>query len=136
MRQAQALLYESDGRLAKLLQPVFDTHRWRLRELRQIDSIAEALKESIPLLILKIGRNLYEELVLLEQTRWYFPETSIVVVGETAHPELEGLAWDLGADFVLFPPLPKEHLVEIVKTMMPAETSNEDLDWDLQSAEK
>jgi DNA-binding response OmpR family regulator len=118
MRQAQVLLYETDGRLAKLLQPLFEQQRWRLRELRQTESVADALRDEVPLLILKIGRNLYEEMVLLEHAHWNFPETAIVVVGEVAHPELEGLTWDLGADFALFPPLPREHLVEIVKTMM------------------
>ena len=118
MRQAQAILYETDGRLTKLLSPLFTEQSWRLREMRQLSSVREILGERVPVLILKLGRDLHEELALLEQVSWTYPDTGTVVVGDVAHPELEGLAWDLGANFVHFPPLSRDHLPGIVYGLM------------------
>ncbi len=118
MRRSQALLCESDGTLAKLLRPLFEEKGWRLREFRQIESMKTTLQEGVPVVILKLGRRLFEELALLEQTHWAYPETAMVVIGDLANPDLAALCWDLGARFVLFPPWPREHLRDIVKSLM------------------
>jgi hypothetical protein len=57
---------------------------------------------------------LERELLLLERVSWLFPDVSTVVVGDTENPVLAGLAWDLGASSVLFPPLPLEQLPDLV----------------------
>src|SRR4051794_28341684 len=103
MRQAQLLVFEADGRLAQLLRPSVERQGWRLRELRRADSIAEVLCEGGPVLVLKLGRDLYEELAVLEQVTWAYPETATVVISNADHVELTALLWDLGAACVLLP---------------------------------
>jgi hypothetical protein len=69
-------------------------------------------------LVLKLGRDLEKELSVLEQATRLYPETPAVVVGDAVNAVLEGLAWDLGASYVLFPPQPREQLPEIVAGLM------------------
>jgi DNA-binding NtrC family response regulator len=121
MRQAQVLVYESDGKLANLLGELCRERGWRLRELRHSDAVLNVLPEGAGALVLKVGRDLYEEMALLEQVRWAYLETAVVVVGDIDHPELAALAWDLGAAFVLLPPFSRDQLPEVVEGLMGAE---------------
>jgi DNA-binding NtrC family response regulator len=117
MRHPQLLVYEGDGRLAELFRPLAQAkeHRWALREPRQLDECLEMLRGGgRGVLLIKVGRDLQRELTLLEQVGWLFPETATVVVGDSDHAALAGLAWDLGAYYVLVPPLSRERLFEIV----------------------
>src|SRR5205085_837467 len=68
--------------------------------------------------VIKIGRDVENELSLLEQVSWSSPHTRTVAVGDAENPSLADLAWDLGAAFVLFPPQPRERLVELVESLM------------------
>jgi len=118
MRQAQVLVYEPDGRLANLLGELCRGRGWRLRELRHEDAVLRALVDGAGVLVLRVGRSLVEELTLLEQVRWSYPEADVVVAGDIDHPQLATLAWDLGAAYVLLPPQPREQLPEIVAGLM------------------
>ncbi len=118
MRQAQVLVYESDGRLANLLRALCRRQGWRLRELRHADAVLAALPGEGQVVVLRVGRDLTEEMALLERLSWVHPETAVVVVGDIDTPELAALAWDLGAAFVLLPPEPREMLPEIVAGLM------------------
>jgi hypothetical protein len=118
MRQAQILVYEADGRLAELLRTGVEQHGWRLRELRRADSVPEVLREGGPVLVMKLGRDLYEELALLEQVTWAYPETATVVVSNADHGELTALLWDLGAACVLLPADSLADLPELVASLM------------------
>lgn len=118
MRQAQVLVYELDGKLANVLRPVLEPQGWRLRELRNPPAVLEVLREGGEVLVLKLGRDLYEELSLLEQVRWAYPETHIVVAAVADYPELTGFLWEIGAHFVLLPPIEPDHLWEIVTRLM------------------
>ena len=42
------------------------------------------------------------------------PRTVTIAIGEADNPVLAGLAWELGATFALFPPLPVERITEII----------------------
>ena len=46
-------------------------------------------------------------------------EIGTIAVGESDHPALAGLAWELGATFVLFPPTPLETITELVTRLLP-----------------
>ena len=124
MRYPQVLVYETDGRLARLLQSVSEAHgepepppgeEARLRRLigsaaaqpfwllepRQPEECLAALARGGPsVLVLKLGRNLLSELGFLEQVSWRFPDAGTVVVSAAADTALAGLAWDLGAAYV------------------------------------
>ena len=119
MKHPQVLVCESDGRLAALLRETAERHRWMLREPRQLGACLRLLRRGGPsVLVLKVGRDLEHDLSLLERVTWLRPDTGVIVVGDTDHAALGGLAWDLGADFVLLPPLPRELLPELVAGLM------------------
>jgi hypothetical protein len=122
MRYPQILVYEADGRLAAFLKPEAEARKWSLREPRTLDSCMRLLQRSGPsVIVLKLGKDLVRELTVLERTSWLFPDASTVVVCETAPSAIADLAWDLGASFVLFPPLPRPELVTIVEGLLDAQ---------------
>lgn len=119
MRHPMLLIVEADSRLAALLRPTAERYNWTLHAPRRPESCLRLLRRGGPAgLVLKTGRDLEFELGLLERVKRLFPDTATVLVGDQDHPALAGLAWDLGADFVLFPPLPRELLAEIVVGLM------------------
>jgi hypothetical protein len=119
MRQAQVVVCETDGRLAELLRERAVAAGWWLRELRHPARVAGVLRQGgAAVVVLKTGRDLEREFAVLERIGRRFPETATVVVGDAEQPALAGLAWDLGARFVLFPPLPREQLPDIVAGLM------------------
>src|SRR5258708_14797888 len=103
MRHAQILVYESDGRLADLLRPRAEAGRWGLRELRHLDACLGLMQRGGgTVLVLRVGRDLEQELGLVERAGRLFPDVPVVAVGDADHPALAGLLWDLGARCVLF----------------------------------
>jgi hypothetical protein len=117
MRHPQLLVYEGDGRLAELFRPIAKAkeHHWALREPRQPEECLGLLRGGgTGVLLIKVGRDLERELTLLEQVGWLFPETATVVVGDSDHAALAGLAWDLGAHYVLVSPYSLDRLLEVV----------------------
>ena len=121
------MVYENDGRIAELLRRETKPKQWSLREPRRPDSCFRLLERGGPnVLVLKVGTDVLEELTLLERVGWLFPQTTTVVVGDTADPVLAELAWDLGATVALFPPQPRAVLIEIVGRLLsiPGETGH------------
>jgi hypothetical protein len=119
MLHPQVLIHEWDGRLAALLRPTTTEQKWLLREPRQLKACLRLLRRSqASVLVIRVGRSLEREMELLERVAWLHPETALVLVGDSEHAVLAGLAWDLGADFVLTPPQPRERLPEIVVALM------------------
>jgi hypothetical protein len=118
MHYPQVLVYEGDGRLAEQLRLAGEDdkpRKWVLRQPRGLESCLRLLRRAGPsALVLKIGKDLVRELAIVDAVNWSYPETAIIVVGDTDHAVLAGLAWELGASLVLFPPLPREWLGEIV----------------------
>lgn len=113
------LIVEGDGRLAAQLRPVAELHKWALHEPRQSAVCQRLLRQGgRAVLVIKTGRDLERELALLEYVTRLFPDAATVLVGDVDHPSLAGLAWDLGAGYVLFPPQPREQLPEIVAGLM------------------
>ena len=132
MRHPQLLVYESDGRLAGLLKETARALKWAFREPRQPEACLCLLQHGSPsVLVLRVSsdsprdtaertaRHASHELVLLERVAWLFPDTRTVMVCDH-QTELAGLAWDLGADFVLGPTVPREQLSSIVVGLMEA----------------
>lgn len=115
MRFPQILVYERDGRLARLLSETAEANRWVLREPRQIDHCLQLLRDGGPsVLVLRVGSKVESELDLLERTHRLRPDAAVFVVGEVENDPLAELAWDLGANYVLFPPQSRDLLLEIV----------------------
>ena len=134
MRYLQLLVYEPDGLLAHLLRrgseqadgpfavllggadgPATVT----VREPREMEACLRLLRRGLPsVLVLKVSQDLEREFTLLERVVRLFPDTPAVVVGDRENPALAGLAWDLGAACVLFPPLPGEQLPGVVAGLL------------------
>jgi hypothetical protein len=119
MHHPQLLIFEHDGKLAAQLRPLAEARRWVVREPRQVGACLRLLWRGGPgVLVLMLGRDLERAFALLERVSWLSPDTGRVVIGESEHAWLAGLAWDLGADFVLVPPLGHEMLTEVVAGLM------------------
>ena len=122
MRHPQLLIFRGDGRLAALLEPTAAAAKWWFRKPQDLAECLEVLPRGGPsVVVLRPGRDLEGELTALERIRRSFPEAAVVVVGEADQAALAGLAWDLGARFVLFPPLPRDLLPAVVTGLLTAE---------------
>jgi DNA-binding NtrC family response regulator len=123
MHQAHVLVYETDGKIAAQLAEAGAA--FRLREMRKTEACLSCLRRYGPgVLVLRLGRDLERELALLERVTWLFPDTAVIVVGDTANAALAGLAWDLGAHFVLSAPQPLEILPGLVESALPGKASD------------
>jgi DNA-binding NarL/FixJ family response regulator len=119
MHYPQLLVYETDRRLAGLLQRLADKNNWLLREPRQPSAVLRLLDRAGPgVLVLRLSRDLERELTMLEQVSWLHPDTATVLVADNEQRGLSGLAWDLGVRCVLLTPHTRERLEEIVLHLM------------------
>jgi DNA-binding NarL/FixJ family response regulator len=119
MRYPQLIIYETDGRLARLLRPAAEERRWSFHEPRRTEGALELAKDHGPaILVLRLGKQLETEMGLLAEVVRQAPATAVVVVGDVENEPLAGLAWDLGAAYVLFPPQSRELLREVVNQLM------------------
>ena len=119
MRFPQLIVYETDGRLARMLEATAGTHRWALRQPRRVESCLRLLRQGDPAIVVaKLENDLESAFTLLERTAWLFPDVAIVVVLDRDEAMLAELAWDLGAAFVLAPPQPRERLLDVVANLM------------------
>jgi DNA-binding NtrC family response regulator len=121
MQQAQVITYGIDAALAEKLRQLAHEKRFRLRETGQLSACRSLVQATPPsVLVLELGRDLEAELALLEQVHALVPAMASIVVGDTDNPVLAGLAWELGATFVLFPPTPVEWIGELLARMLEA----------------
>jgi DNA-binding response OmpR family regulator len=140
MRYPRVLVYENDGRIARLLRDRSEPHNGphpdtRLRtmlspagrpafwllEPRRPEACLRILRRGGPaVVVLRVGRDLVRELSLMEQVREHWPESPVIVVGDSEDVALADLSWDLGADYVLMPPQPREQLPAVVAGLMKA----------------
>lgn len=112
-------LFEGEGRLTALLRPLAEANGWALREPRQVGACLRLLARGEPAaLVLRVGRDLERELALLERVTRQRPHVRAVVVLEGDHARLAGLAWDLGAAFVVAPPFSRDDLPELVTALL------------------
>jgi len=119
MRLRQVLVYETDGRIAELLRREGREHSCPIREPRRLESCLRLLaKGGQSVLVCKLGRDLARELKWLEAASWLFPETAVIIVGDTMAPALGELMWDLGARLVFLSLPPGRGLVEVIAAFL------------------
>ena len=58
------------------------------------------------------------ELAVLDEVHAALPDLPVIVVGDTEDEALEVLAYDLGAAYVLQPPEPRHHLVDLAEHLV------------------
>lgn len=108
------------GRWKHRLQELAEGRGAWFREVRKPQTCLRLLEQgSAGVVLIRLGADLYHELELLGQISRQYPRAAVVVVSEVDYPHLAGLAWDLGAKYVWFPPQQVETLLEIVTRMMP-----------------
>lgn len=121
MKHPQIVVFEGDGLLARHLERKAEQRRWLLRESRQVPACLNLLRAGGPsVLVVKIGRNLIREFTLLNEVHALLPDVPVVLVGDDEDATLQALAHDLGATYVLMPPEPRPHLIELVEHLMAA----------------
>ncbi len=121
MKHPQIVIVETDGLLARLLEPLAKERRWLLRESRQAPACLNLLREGGPsLLVLKLGRNLIHELTLLDRVNVLLPDVPVIVVADSADGALQSLIYDLGALYVLAPPEPRPDLIGLAAQALQA----------------
>jgi DNA-binding NtrC family response regulator len=127
MRHAQVVVYESDGALAEQISDLARENGWLVRESRQPDACVNYLCEARPAaLLLKLERKMIDELTLLFTINEKVPDCPVVVIsdvkldGARERSNLSALAYDLGARFVMFPPLTKTVVEDLVSGLMAA----------------
>ncbi len=120
MMDAQVLVYGTDRKLKDLLEEkVVQAAKCYLRHPRDTAECREMLVTGRhTILVLRIGRHVEEELSLLADVSSRYPDVAVVVVGESAQAPLAGLAWDLGASYVVILPQPPELLTEAVAGLL------------------
>ena len=119
MDQAQILLYGLDDKRADRLRQLAQARGLWLREVRQATACLHLLQRG-GLLVLRLGKDLERELSLLERASHLFPHLATVVIGDDDNPLVNGLAWDLGARFVVLNATPADLLCDVVRAQLPA----------------
>ncbi len=124
MQQPQVLVYGIEGRLAEQLHELGEQRRLWIREVKHLKACRSLLRTARPaVLVIRLGRDVEKELALLSHVHDLFPETATVVLGDADNAALAGLAWDLGASYVLLPPMPAEALPGIIVTILSSQDS-------------
>jgi DNA-binding NarL/FixJ family response regulator len=119
MRFPQLLVFEADGRLTASLGPLAEELSLSPRHVQQPEACRRALRRGGPnVLLLRAGRDLDREFALLDQVSRSLPETRIVVVLDQDDARLRGLAWDLGAAYVLPLARSRDLLADVIRGMV------------------
>lgn len=127
MQHPQIVVYESDGWLAEQVRELARENSWLVRESRQPEACLNLLLESRPaVVLLKLERKLVDELSLLQTLHERVPDRPIAVFSDVKldnsaqRASLAGLAYDLGARYVMFPPLMKTSIEDLTAGLMEA----------------
>lgn len=127
MRSPQLVILETDGWIAKQLRELASESRWLMQAARSTDT-ARSLAQRQPTVLLvqfEPGEDKPAPLQLVADVHTSAPDTPIVAVADVKLPDAERAAWtaallDLGARYVLFPPLTKPVLEDVVSGLMAA----------------
>jgi hypothetical protein len=128
MKLPQVIVLELDGWLAKQLRELAGESRWLIQPTRSCDTALSLVRGRRPVaLIVQIepGENKPEPLKLIAEVHRLVPAVPIVAVSDVKLPDAERAAWtaallDLGSRYVLFPPLMKSVLEDVVSGLLTA----------------
>lgn len=128
MRHPLLVVCDERGELIKSLRDLAQdkAHRWFFRARQQPESCLRFLRRGSPgVLVLRtggqlLGRRLEREYRLLERATALLPSLTTLVLCDLENAALVALAWDLGANYVLSPAQPRDHLPELVAGLMKA----------------
>lgn len=123
MRYPQLIVLAFDDWLAKQMAEFAHDHRWLLKEVRQAGACKTLLRDPRPTVLLAQldphGSDAAAPMAFLADVHRHHPHVATVVVSDVKLNEEERISWtatafDLGARFVLFPPLSRPVLEDLV----------------------
>lgn len=129
MRHPQLVILAFDDWLGKQLAAFAADHRWLLKEVRQTGACLALVREPRPTVLLAQldphAADPAAPLGFLADVHRRHPHVSTAVVSDVKLNEEERVSWtatafDLGARFVLFPPLSRPVLEDLVGGLMAA----------------
>ena len=127
MRYPQLVILAFDDWLGKQLAEFTSDHRWLLKEVRQPGACLSLLREPRPtVLVAQLdphADDVAAPLTFLSDVHRTHPSVATVVVSDVKLSEDERISWtatafDLGARYVLFPPLSRPVLEDLVGGLM------------------
>jgi hypothetical protein len=115
MRSTELLAFGVEGTLSdRLAAWALDRGQW-FRPVQHASALLNLLsKGSQGVVLIRLGRDIVGEMELLQTAAHDFSGVTIIVLGDLDHPLLEGLAYDLGAGAVLFPPRGVDEMFEML----------------------
>lgn len=128
MKYPQLIVLEIDGWLAKHLRPLAEEHRWLIREPRTVEAalgFANELRPGVLLVQLDLGAQKFGAFALIADAHRLRPDIPVIAVSEVKLNDADRIAWtaafmDLGARYVLFPPLTRPVVEDVVSGLMAA----------------
>ena len=125
MKLPQVVIYESDGFLAAQTRRLAKENGWLVRESRRPDSCVGLVSEVRPsVLLIRLGGDLQDGLSLLCDVVTTAPDCPVILVcdakleGADLRAQLSALAFDLGARYIIFPPLQQPVIEDLVSGLM------------------
>jgi PleD family two-component response regulator len=125
MKYPQIVVYESGGWLAGQIKRLASENGWLVRESRREDTCLNLVQDGRPtVFLLYLEKDLLEGLSLVARVREVASDCSIVLVSDVKmdtaeqRSQLSTLAFDLGARYVLFPPLQQPVIEDLVAGLM------------------
>jgi hypothetical protein len=126
MRFPQLVVCAFDDWASNQLRDLAAEHRWVIRDARRPDAVAGMLAESRPtVLVVQVdpAADKFGPLELVADVHHRHPDAAVVVLSDAKLSEDARAAWtaavlDLGARYVLFPPLTKPVLEDLVSGLM------------------
>jgi hypothetical protein len=128
MRFPQIVVHEFDGWLSRQLRELAESRQWLLRESRQTGASRNLLRQRRPTVFVvqfDPTRESPDGPQLIAEMHSYDPDLAIIAVSDVKLHDNDRAAWtatlmDLGARGVLFPPLTRPVLEEVVGQFMTA----------------
>ena len=126
MRAPQVVVFAADDWLTNQLREIVAEHRWLLREVRQLGALAGQFDDRRPSLAIlpfdwrDVRPELAEAIAFVAKDH---PEVAIVAVGDSKipdghQPERTAALLDLGCRWVLYPPLTRTALDDLLSGWM------------------
>lgn len=128
MKSPRVIILELDGWLARQLRELAAESRWLIRAVRSSDTALSLALERSPAVLLVQFDPADEKMApvaLIADVHRLAPDVPVVAVADSKLPDAERAAWtaallDLGARYVLFPPLTKPVLEDVVSGLLTA----------------
>jgi DNA-binding response OmpR family regulator len=128
MHAPQVVVLEADGWIARHLGDIAAESAWVVRGTRGIDSALSLVRERKPCVLvvqLELDEDKPASLRLIAALRRASPDVPVVAVSDVKFNDADRVAWtaalfDLGARYVLFPPIAQPVLEDVVSGLMAA----------------